>query len=103
MSHSPYKENKSTHLNDQGLTCLLSQLARVNDQLRYNDSLKQILVDHEEEYKRNLAASLAKSLVKNKEDKLLESQWVTCYDDEVGAEYFYNQETGEASWVDPNA
>ena len=103
MSHSPYKENKSAHLNDQGLTCLFSQLARVNDQLRYNDSLKQILVDHEEEYKRNLAASLAKSLVKNKEDTPLESQWVTCYDDEVGAEYFYNQETGEASWVDPNA
>ena len=101
-SHSPYKE-KSTNLNDQGLTCLLSQLARVNEQLRYNDSLKKVLVDYEEEYKRDLAASLAKSLVKKKDDKPVESRWVTCYDDEVGAEYFYNEETGEASWVDPNA
>jgi hypothetical protein len=64
--------------------------------------LRQVIADYEEEYKRELAASLAKSMVKNlKHD--VSSQWVKYYDNEVGAEYFYNTETKEASWVDPHA
>jgi hypothetical protein len=99
MTQSP---QPSSHLQDEGLTCLLTQLRRVNDQLRHNNALRQVIADYEEEYKRELAASLAKSMVKNlKHD--VSSQWVKYYDNEVGAEYFYNTETKEASWVDPHA
>lgn len=92
---------------ERGLSCLLSQLDRVNDQLRYNDSVKQVLADYEEEYKRDLASSLAKSMVSSsknlRDDNSGKNNWVKYYDEEVEAEYFYNHETGEASWVDPNA
>ena len=29
------------------------------------------------------------------------SDWITCFDDEAGASYYYNQVTGEASWLNP--
>lgn len=29
------------------------------------------------------------------------TDWITCFDDEVGASYYYNQVTGEATWLHP--
>ena len=31
-----------------------------------------------------------------------ETEWVEFFDEEVGAKYYYNERTGEASWVDPS-
>lgn len=109
IKKSPSKSNTKEEIDilEKGLSCLLSQLDRINDQLRYNNLLKQVIADYEEEYKRDLAASLAKSMVasskKTKDDNSSKTTWVKYYDEEVEAEYFYNHETGEASWVDPNA
>ena len=49
--------------NDPGLACLTSQLGRLTAQIRYHDYFKISVADAEEECKRDLAASLAKSLV----------------------------------------
>ncbi|KAL3783750.1 hypothetical protein HJC23_004869 [Cyclotella cryptica] len=97
---------------DRGLTCLLSQLARINEQIQYNNSLKKVLADYDEENKRDLAASLAKSTVasgskccksdgETKDSKT--SNWTKYYDTAVEAEYFFNHQSGEASWLDPDA
>ncbi|KAL3790177.1 hypothetical protein ACHAWO_012959 [Cyclotella atomus] len=104
MIRSPQKNShKPSYLQDKGLTCLIAQLGRVDTKIRYNNSLKQLLIDYEEEYKRELAASLAKSMVGNSEKSKDKGLWVKYFDNEVGAEYFYNTLTGEASWVDPDA
>ena len=29
------------------------------------------------------------------------SPWITCFDEEVGAHYYYNELTGEATWIPP--
>jgi hypothetical protein len=31
----------------------------------------------------------------------LNDLWSACWDDEAGAVYYYNQETGEATWIPP--
>jgi hypothetical protein len=62
MIRSPQRIHRP-YLQDKGLTCLAAQLGRVNDKIRYNNSRKQVLIDFEEDYKRELAASLAKSIV----------------------------------------
>jgi hypothetical protein len=31
----------------------------------------------------------------------LNELWSACWDDEAGAVYYYNQETGEATWLPP--
>ena len=107
MIQSPQRQSHShkqpSYFQDKGLSCLLQQLGSVNEKIRYNNSLKQALADYEEEYKRDLAASLAKSMMAStKDDTPSKGLWVKYYDDEVGAEYFYNTLTGEASWVDPD-
>ena len=88
---------------DGGLSCFMTQLKRVNNKLIYNDSSNQVFADYEEEDKREIAASLAKSMIASSDvkDVSKKSKWIKCYDDEIGAEYYYNSETGEASWVDP--
>lgn len=121
-STHPDTNRPPSSLGDPGLACILSQLGRVNAQIRYHDYFKTQVLDTEEQYKRELAASLATSLVSSspnignematnhdtgvnrKQDANTNSQsdqWVKCYDDEVGSEYYYNLQTGEASWVDP--
>lgn len=94
---------------DGGLACLLSQLGRINNQIRHNDAIRKVLSDYVDEYNLQAQALLTKSTVdsdsraKKSDDGDGESHWVRFFDDEVGAEYYYNQETGEASWVDPDA
>jgi len=127
--YSSRKEDPAYLRDDPGLACLTSQLNRINAQIRYLDYFKKSVADAEEECKREMAASLAKSLVASSSDKeddgrsgrshsSIQSnsftaptaypktstnfdQWVKCWDAEVGAEYFYNNATGEASWLDP--
>ena len=109
VNPSDYCKQEPTYLHDRGLTCLLSQLGRINDQIQYNDSLKKVLADYEEENKRALAASMTKSSVSSCSKSNGEingpkvSNWKKYYDNEVGAEYFFNHQTGEASWLDPDA
>jgi hypothetical protein len=105
---------------DAGLACLTAQLGRINAQARYLEFFKKNVADAEEACKRDLAASLANSLVGLSVNKTGSSQsksnsvdqpnqdsadnlnqWIKCWDAEVGAEYFYNNITGEASWFDP--
>ena len=31
----------------------------------------------------------------------LDEEWVSCFDESAGASYYYNQKTGEASWIHP--
>jgi hypothetical protein len=42
-------------------------------------------------------------MVGNSKKSKDKGRWVKYFDNEVGAEYFYNTLTGEASWVDPDA
>lgn len=37
----------------------------------------------------------------NKPIKQLDDTWAACWDDEAGAVYYYNQHTGEATWLPP--
>ena len=129
----PSTNQQSSYLQDPGLSCLLSQLGRINAQIQHLDYLQKCITNEEEAYKRELAATLAKTLVSsstnngqesdrsqsnlnhgtgtwspsqstthpNDDSKRQFDQWVKCWDDEVGAEYYYNAGTGEASWVDP--
>jgi hypothetical protein len=99
--HHPNQSVQSSNLHDEGLSCLLSQLGRTNDEIRRNDLLKKRFAEVEKEHKRELTASLAKSLFSTDSKSEETYQWVKQWDQEVGAEYFYNTETGEASWVDP--
>lgn len=112
MIQSPQRHKGRSHqpsyLQDRGLTCLLKQLGRVNEKIRHNNAMKEILADYEEQYKRELAASLAKSMVassKTSQEDTATSKgiWVKYFDESVGADFFFNSLTGEASWVDPDS
>lgn len=114
--HRPKPSSLTAHLRDDpGLAFLTSQLGKIEAQIRYLEQFKRSVTDAEERCLRELAAaSAAKSLVsEEKSDSSAEappetdanekssSQWVRKWDPEVGAEYFFNLATGEASWLDP--
>jgi len=107
-------ENKQpSYLNDPFLQVLLSQLEKTNASIRIHDAFQAHAADVEEKFKREFTVNIANCLVHNRDQKddqtkrTLDpnantlSDWMICYDDEVGAEYYYNKKTGEASWVDP--
>ena len=121
------KEEPEYIRNDPGLACLASQLGRINAQIRYLDQFKKSVAIAEEECKQELeAASREKAmesssstndkaghnenddqssqanltLASGSKDSNL-NQWKRQWDPEVKAEYFFNQATGEASWLDP--
>ncbi|KAL7537426.1 hypothetical protein ACHAXR_007817 [Thalassiosira sp. AJA248-18] len=118
--HPSIEEEPAYIRNDPGLACLTSQLGRINAQIMCHDYFKRSVADAEEECKRDLAASLAKSLVSSSsigdgrngreyqtsQPNYLNApsmnQWIKKWDPEVGAEYFFNIQTGEASWLDPH-
>ena len=93
--------------NDPGLACLLSQLERVNQQIEHHELFKAQVVEAEklaEEFKAKAAAASEASALLN--DSQLQNttdtdEWETHFDDAVGAEYYFNPKTGEATWLSP--
>ncbi|KAL9182144.1 hypothetical protein ACHAXT_012796 [Thalassiosira profunda] len=95
---------------DPGLACLRSQLGQIDAQIRCLEEFKERVVAAEEACLRELearkkppatetGAGVAKSKSSNESDAM--SAWVKKWDSEIGAEYFYNEVTGEASWLPP--
>lgn len=108
------EENKQpSYLNDPSLQVLLSQLEKTNASIRIHDAFQAHAADVEETFKREFTLNMANSLAHNRDQKddqtkrTLDpnantlSDWMICYDNEVGAEYYYNKKTREACWVDP--
>ena len=110
------KEEPAYMRDNAGLTCLMSQLGRINAQMQYLECFKKRVADAEVECKRDLAASLEKSQAGSSvkgarssranfpggpDDASHSDCWVKCWDAEVGADYYYNNATGEASWLVP--
>lgn len=63
LFYTSAKEDPPHLRDDEGLACLTSQLGRINEQIRYLDYVKNSVGHAEEQCRRELAASLAKSLV----------------------------------------
>lgn len=89
--------------NDPGLASLLAQLERVNLQIaahaRYQEQVaraEQIIAAEELQAK---AESSNDGKSQNTEDS---NDWEKHWDDAVGAEYYFNPKTGEASWLPPS-
>ena len=121
------KEEPEYIRNDPGLACITSQLGRINAQIRYLDQFKKRVAIAEEECNEGLEAAFRKKSMESsssandkaghnenddqssqanltltpgsKENNL--NQWIRSWDPQVEAEYFFNQATGEASWLDP--
>ncbi|EJK63797.1 hypothetical protein THAOC_15526, partial [Thalassiosira oceanica] len=81
--------------NDPGFRCLTDQLARVRAERRVHEDFKRRLAEAEEEEKR------ARREKKASAAKKTTGGWVRAFDGEANAEYFYNESTGEASWLPP--
>jgi hypothetical protein len=122
MSHPSSDAEEPAYLrNDPGLACLASQLRRINAQIMRLERLKERVADAEEWCKDDLTAATssggsidssssskdeapgrnASATTKSSLDQDAKGQWVKQYDTEVQAEYWYNNVTGEASWLDP--
>ena len=89
--------------NDPGLACLLSQLDRVNQQIEKHEQFKQQKAQakklvEEEKKSKAAATSLNDGQTRNTEHTI---EWEKHWDDAVGAEYYFNPKTGEASWLPP--
>jgi len=88
--------------NDPGLACLLAQLERVNQQIEKHERFKEQVALAEKQVEESKAkaasASLNDSHLQNTEAT---NEWETHWDDAVGAEYYFNPKTGEASWLPP--
>ena len=112
------KKSQSTSVNDPGLACLTSQLGRINAQIRYLDQFKKNVAIAEEEREKSMESSSSandKSGHNENDDQSSQAnltltsgskenglnQWIRSWDPQVEAEYFFNQATGEASWLDP--
>ena len=87
--------------NDPGLACLFSQLDRVNQQIESHERFKQLVAQAkklEEDRKAKAENSSKDSRSQNDEHAV---EWEKHWDDAVGAEYYFNPMTGEASWLPP--
>ena len=86
--------------NDPGLACLLSQLDRVNQQIETHERFKQLVAQAKklEEDRKAKAENSNDSRSQNDEPTV---EWEKHWDDAVGAEYYFNPKTGEASWLPP--
>ena len=88
--------------NDPGLASLLAQLERVNQQIaahaRYKEQKSQAeqIAVAELQAKAESLGDVSKS--QNTDDS---NDWEKHWDDAVGAEYYFNPKTGEASWLPP--
>ena len=122
MSHPSSDAEEPAYLrNDPGLACLASQLRRIKAQIMCLERLKERVADAEERCKEDPTAATssggsndssssskdkapggnASATTKSSLDQDAKGQWVKQYDTEVQAEYWYNNVTGEASWLDP--
>ena len=90
---------------DPGLACLEAQLARVNEQIRQHEEFKKKVADAEEQCKQDLLAKeyllASSSSVHERVDEPQPNPWEQYFDDEVGADYWFNATTGEATWIQP--
>ncbi len=107
---------RPSYLNDPSLQVLLSELEKNNASIRNHEAFQAHVAEVEEQLKQEFSVRIASSSASagdQKEDKTKRTfdqeerntntlaDWMICFDDEVGAEYYYNERTGEASWVDP--
>ena len=86
--------------NDPGFRCLTDQLARVRAERKAHEDFKRQLADAEEE-SCQVRSNAARREADEKKSEEATGGWVRAFDDEANAEYFYNQTTGEASWLPP--
>ena len=89
---------------DSGLKCLLAQLERVNLQIEKHERFKEQVAQAKkrtEEFR--LEKAKAKSSQPTESETTVEpiDVWETHWDDAVGAEYYFNPRTGEATWLPP--
>ncbi len=92
--------------NDPGLASLLAQLERVNQQIAAHERFKEQKAQAEQIVAEELQAKAESpgnispndGQSQNTEDS---TDWETHWDDAVGAEYYFNPKTGEASWLPP--
>lgn len=85
--------------NDPGLACLLSQLDRVNQQIKKHERFKQQVLQAKQLVEEAANASLNNGRSQKDEPTV---EWEKHWDDAVGAEYYFNPKTGEASWLPPS-
>ncbi len=88
--------------NDPGLASLLAQLERVNQQIAAHARFKEQIAEAKQIAAEQLKAKTeflgSDDKTQNTEDS---NDWEQHWDDAVGAEYYFNPKTGEASWLPP--
>ena len=94
--------------NDPGLECLLAQLERVNLQIEKHERFKEQMAEatkkRTEEFRFRLERAESKSSQPISDSETTAEPievWETHWDDAVGAEYYFNPRTGEATWLPP--
>jgi hypothetical protein len=94
--------------NDPGLACLLAQLERVNQQIEKHELFKERVTQAEKQFAELKAKAAASETSASMDDGQLSNtttdtdEWETHWDDAVGAWYYFNPKTGEASWLPPS-
>lgn len=89
------------YVSDPGFRCLSDQLARVRAERRLFEDFKRRLAGAEEATRREADQKKARERKKAVAANNTKGNWVRAFDDEANAEYFYNEVTGEASWLPP--
>ena len=92
--------------NDPGLASLLAQLERVNQQIAAHERFKEQKAQAEQLVAEELQAKAESPGNISPNDGQSQTtddstDWETHWDDAVGAEYYFNPKTGEASWLPP--
>ena len=81
--------------------CLSDQRARVRAERGLFEDFKRRLAEAEEATRREADQKRAREREKEATANNTKGNWVRAFDDEANAEYFYNEVTGEASWLPP--
>ncbi len=88
--------------NDPGLASLLAQLERVNQQMAAHAQFKEQIAEAKQIAAEELKAKSESTVSDGKSQSTeVSNDWEKHWDDAVGAEYYFNPKTGEASWLPP--
>jgi hypothetical protein len=87
--------------NDAGLRCLVAQLERVNQQIEQHEKFKEQMNQAEKQCAEMKAKAASEASASKQNTTTDTDEWETHWDDAVGAWYYFNPRTGEASWIPP--
>jgi hypothetical protein len=102
--HSPDEGEPDFLRINPGLACLRAQLERVNKEIESHERFKEQLAEAEKQLRQlqeSKSTSTKSAASKSNDGESETEEWETHYDDQVGAEYYYNPKTREASWLPP--